>query len=400
MAKVASDKTYASRMAIAIGESKKVELPPRVFRGRLTGFLFDSDKCFVIPGALSGVKEIKRFYDEHPGLEVLITGHADKTGGAEHNLKLSEERAQALAAFLQDKVDDWMPWYGSGTPAVKRWGTREDQHMLTALGHYTGPIHGRFDDATKAAIKAFGAETLDDAGRKKLVDAYMKIDETTLPAGTKIVCHGCGESHPAGDDDDENRRVEVFFFEGPITPEPPSPCPSGGCSQYEEWKKHLVETIDLRVRRDLVAVTVSLRDLAAQLIKDAPYRMKAGDRSCHGRSKNGEARLLVPIDAERCLVEWGRKDDADLPEDGGTPTFQMELYMHYDLGSDEEQARMRLHNLGYVDSLPLDEALTEFQGDHDLEETGKLDEPTKQKLIEFHGTLAKPVDVREDDGGE
>jgi len=149
-----------------------------------------------------------------------------------------------------------------------------------------------------------------------------------------------------------------------------------------------------------VAVTVSLRNLAAQIIEGAPYRMSAGDRKAKGRAAKGQARLLAPLDAERCLVEWGRKDDADLPEDGGTPTFQMELYMHYDLGSDEEQARMRLHNLGYVDSLPLDEALTEFQGDHDLEETGKLDEPTKQKLIEFHGTLAKPVDVREDDGGE
>src|SRR5688500_15204889 len=99
-----SGKSYASQMTVTIGAAKQVELPPRVFRGRLTGFVFDTDKCFVLPGSLSGIKEIKRTYDEHPGLEVLITGHADHAGGDEHNRVLSEERAASLASYLLDKV--------------------------------------------------------------------------------------------------------------------------------------------------------------------------------------------------------------------------------------------------------------------------------------------------------
>jgi outer membrane protein OmpA-like peptidoglycan-associated protein len=393
-----SGESYAPRMTITIGSTKQVELPPRVFRGRLTGFLFDTDKCFVLPGSLSGIKEIKRFYDEHPGLEVLVTGHADKTGDDAHNLTLSEERAASLASFLEDKVDDWMPWYGSGKPAGKRWGIKEDQHMLAALGHYQGPIHGKDDAATRAAVAAIGGakdRPIDEATRRKLVEQYMKIDDTTLPAGTKIVTHGCGESHPLAGDDAANRRVEVFFFEGPIEPAPPAKCPSGGCSQYAKWKEALIEDFDLSVRRELSVVTVSLRDLAAQIIEGAPYRMSAGDQRKHGRAAKGQATLAAPLDAERCLVEWGRKDDPDLGESGGTPAFRLELYLHYDLGSDEEQAKMRLHNLGFPDSAPLADNLKKFQARHRLEATGSLDAATQQKLVDVHGTLATPVSLLE-----
>jgi hypothetical protein len=153
----------------------------------------------------------------------------------------------------------------------------------------------------------------------------------------------------------------------------------------------LVEDFDLRVRRELLAVTVALRDSAAQLIAKAPYRMKAGDRARHGRASQGEATLLVPLDAERCLVEWGRDDDPEIPAEGGEPAFCMELYLHYDLGSDEEQARMRLHNLGYIDTSPLDEATRLFQEDQGLEATRELDAATRQRLVEVHGTLAEPV---------
>jgi outer membrane protein OmpA-like peptidoglycan-associated protein len=381
-------------MTVAIGGSKQVELPPRVFRCRLAGFLFETNKCFVPPGSLSGVKEIRRFYDEHPGLKVLVTGHTDRTGSDADNLALSQERAASLASFLKDKVDDWMAWYGTEKPAGKRWGVREDQHMLTALGHYHGPIHGKDDKPTRAAVKAFGGPDgpIDRATRRKLVEKYMEIDETSLPEGTEVVTHGCGKSHLLDDaSDDQNRRVEVFFFEGEIEPAPPATCPSGGCSEYAEWKKHLVEDIDLSVRRDLFAVTVALRNYAAEIITDAPYRMTAGDRKKHGRAGNGQATLLVPLEAERCLVEWGRKEDRDLGAEGGEPTFRLELHLHYAHGSDEEQAKMRLHNLGFADSEPYGDNLKAFQSEHDLEPTGELDDATRQRLIDVHGTLAKPV---------
>jgi len=265
---------YESGIAIAIGSSKTLALAPRVFRGRLTGMLFDTDKAFLLPSAMPAIQEIKLFYDDHPGLHVLVSGHADRAGSADHNLTLSVERAEAIEAFLQDQVDKWTVWYGAAKPATKRWGIREDQHMLTALKdgagapYYAGPIHGRSDAATQAATKRFQTDNglgdsgrADDATRAKLVELYMATDDTTLPAGTPIQHHGCGEFHPIaptadGISEEENRRVEIFFFEGDVAPPPQARCPNGGCPEYPQWLELVVETIDVNVRPEFSFVIV------------------------------------------------------------------------------------------------------------------------------------------------
>jgi hypothetical protein len=397
-------------MAIQIGSPSQVELPARVFCGRLTGFLFDTSKCFVLPGAVSGMREVRLFYDDHPGLDVLVSGHADRAGAAADNRVLSTERAEAVEAFLLDQVERWMPWYQPSKPAAKRWGPVEDQHMLAHLGHYAGPISGRHDAATMDAIAAFrtveglSAGGADDAMRRKLVERYMRSPGTSLPAGTRVVHHGCGESHPVkrtadGVAEADNRRVEVFFFEGPVDPPPPATCPAGGCAAYPAWHKRVVETIDLHVRRELVAITVALRDRASALIARAPFRMRAGDCKKHGRASDGQATLHAPVTAERCVVEWGREADPEIADDGEAAAFRVELYLHYDLGSDEEQARMRLHNLGYLDANPLDQMLRAFQQESDLPETGELDDKTRGRLIDVHGKLATPVAALEHEHG-
>lgn len=251
---------------IPVGESRVV-LPPAVYRGRLTGLLFDTSKCFLLPGAMPGLWELTQLYREHPGLAVMVSGHADREGPASYNLTLSQERAEAIEAFLQDQVDRWTPWYGVDKPVAKRWGVREDQHMLSALGLYRGPVHGRGDPATKDAVACFrtasglGEGGLDEAMRAKLIERYMQIDGTTLPAGTKVHHHGCGEHHPdidtaAGVAEPENRRVEVFFFEGAIDPAPPASCPSGGCTQYPAWRKRAIEVVDVNVAPEVVFLLV------------------------------------------------------------------------------------------------------------------------------------------------
>jgi hypothetical protein len=92
-------------------------LPPRFVRLRLTGILFETDKT------------------------VLVTGQADRAGSDKHNLDLSVERAKAVASFLMDAVDDWLPWYQDGHTGA-RWGIREDQYMLSAVHDESGaPYH-------------------------------------------------------------------------------------------------------------------------------------------------------------------------------------------------------------------------------------------------------------------
>ena len=112
--------------------------------------------------------------------------------------------------------------------------------------------------------------------RRALVQKYMAADGTTLPDGTTIVVHGCGESHPSVATADsvalaENRRVELFFFRGPVTPPAVDPCPAGGCAEYPEWVRRTVRTIDVNSNPEVVVVIVDeiglpLRNARAQLV--------------------------------------------------------------------------------------------------------------------------------------
>jgi outer membrane protein OmpA-like peptidoglycan-associated protein/phage baseplate assembly protein gpV len=295
-------------VSIPVGVSQ-VSLPPAVYRGRMTGLLFETDKAFLLPSAIPGIRELKRLYDEHPGAEVMVSGHADREGPADYNLALSVERAEAIEAFLQDQVDAWVPWYGTAKPASKRWGVREDQHMLTALGHYTGPVHGRSDRATRDAVVRFrtdrglGDGGIDDATRRALVEQYMATDGTTLPAGTKIGHHGCGEYHPEvqtrdGVAEPENRRVEVFLFEGPVDPAPPGSCPSGGCTQYPEWRKRTIETIDVNIAHEL---TFTLIDELGLPLKKAKVKIKYPDGHTRDATTDDAGTFLARVKPEDSL---------------------------------------------------------------------------------------------------
>src|SRR5262245_3815977 len=93
-----------SRVTVSIGKSQTVEIPPRIFRARMTCMLFETDKTFLLPGVMKGIRALKSFYDEHPGAQVLVTGHTDTVAPADYNLGLSVERADSIAAYMQDQV--------------------------------------------------------------------------------------------------------------------------------------------------------------------------------------------------------------------------------------------------------------------------------------------------------
>lgn len=184
---------------------------------RLTGFLFDTDKSFLLPGAIEAMAAVRASYERYSGYDIEIVGHTDTTGGPGYNQTLSEERAKAMAAFLTDDADAWVTWYGDDKPEAKRWGDREDLLMLAALPDASS----RGDDEHPVSWyqRARGLpETgkADAAMRKQLIAEYMAADGTTLPEGVAIKTTGKGESEPlvdSGDGQDvpENRRVEVIF---------------------------------------------------------------------------------------------------------------------------------------------------------------------------------------------
>jgi hypothetical protein len=135
-------------------------------------------------------------------------------------------------------------------------------------------------------------------------------------------------------------------------------------------------------------IAVALRGRSAELLSDVPFRISAGGRSREGRCSDRLVELDVPGTPSRCLVEWGNAGDPDL---GTSPPFRLELYIDYAFGSDEEQARKRLHNIGYPDRYAFDVALSAFQRDHGLPVTGVLDDASRTALIEAHGTLGSTV---------
>src|SRR4051812_28686272 len=98
-------------IAVTIGQRASVKLPPRTLRARLTGMLFESAKTFLLPRAMKGIRQLVRFYHDHPGVKVLVNGHTDTQGPADYNRGLSMERADAIAHYLVDAVDEWLKWY-------------------------------------------------------------------------------------------------------------------------------------------------------------------------------------------------------------------------------------------------------------------------------------------------
>ena len=247
-------------VTVSIGRSQEVQIPPRTLRGRCTCLHFDTDKAFLLPMSIPGIRNLHRFYNKHPGLTVLVNGHTDLVGDAAYNRQLSDERAASVAAYLQNHVEDWLPWYFTPV-ASKRWSTTEDQHMLQTVTdangtpYHTGSVTGVHDPVTRDAMRRFqGDHGLDPDGqassatRRALIEQYMLLEGTTLPADATLVTHGCGKSHPVDATaaaDEGNRRVEIFLFDGSVDPAPTQPCPLAGCAQDPIWVEQTTEEVDL-----------------------------------------------------------------------------------------------------------------------------------------------------------
>ncbi|MGH1340307.1 MAG: peptidoglycan-binding protein [Nannocystales bacterium] len=249
-------------LSVPLNRASVIELPAQLFRVRLRGALFDTDKAFLLPGAMAGIRGLVHIYGKHPNMSLVVTGHADRVGAADYNLGLSDERAAAVAMYLRDDVDGWMRWY-AWRPYSKTWGLLEEQHMLGAipdpsrgLPYYLGPAHGQLDLATHAALKRFqAAHSLSETGmpntdtRRALIADYMGLDATSLPAEADVGLLGCGEHHNEIEtadhvDEQANRRVEVFLFDGgEVEPPVPDRCPDADCP-YLTWRDEMEHTID------------------------------------------------------------------------------------------------------------------------------------------------------------
>ena len=64
------------------------------------GILFDTDSDQIKPESAPVIKMVAKGLETNPALKLLIEGHTDAVGSAEHNLDLSKRRAEAVKAVL------------------------------------------------------------------------------------------------------------------------------------------------------------------------------------------------------------------------------------------------------------------------------------------------------------
>lgn len=67
------------------------------------GIYFDTGKSTIKPESAQAIGEIAKLLKADPGLKIFLVGHTDSQGGVESNLKLSQDRGEAvLQALVRD----------------------------------------------------------------------------------------------------------------------------------------------------------------------------------------------------------------------------------------------------------------------------------------------------------
>ena len=85
----------AEEMSKALAQTGKVDI---------YGILFDVDKTDIKPQSKPTLDEVAKLLKSDAALKLEVAGHTDNSGGADHNMKLSEGRA---AAVVQGLVKDY-----------------------------------------------------------------------------------------------------------------------------------------------------------------------------------------------------------------------------------------------------------------------------------------------------
>jgi outer membrane protein OmpA-like peptidoglycan-associated protein len=201
---------------------------------RAIGFAFDTDKSFVLPGALPGLAVIAAQCRAQTGGEVLVVGHTDRTGDTDANLGISLQRARRVVEYLRGDVDAWLLLFDASMPASIRWGAHEEGHMRAAI------------------VDSGEAMT-----RRELVQRYMQLGGP--PIATPLHAVGAGEGIVVDATDDgvssaANRRIEAFFFAGAIDPPAPDKFVAADTPEYATWIARASQRADVDAATGAVVI--------------------------------------------------------------------------------------------------------------------------------------------------
>jgi OOP family OmpA-OmpF porin len=79
------------------------------------GIYFDSGKSLIKPESAQAIAEIAKLLKSQPGLKLFVVGHTDNEGGVEGNIKLSQDRAEAVLKALVGE-------HGIAASRLRSWG--------------------------------------------------------------------------------------------------------------------------------------------------------------------------------------------------------------------------------------------------------------------------------------
>lgn len=65
------------------------------------GMVFAQESDELASASRDNLRRLAGSFEKYPNTRIMIVGHSDTQGGTDHNQSLSERRAQALAAFLE-----------------------------------------------------------------------------------------------------------------------------------------------------------------------------------------------------------------------------------------------------------------------------------------------------------
>lgn len=86
------EKDLAGAKIERVGEGIKVTFD--------SGLLFDVDKATLRPASQEQLSKMAGILNKYKDTNILLEGHTDSTGTAEHNLQLSQMRAEAVGNYL------------------------------------------------------------------------------------------------------------------------------------------------------------------------------------------------------------------------------------------------------------------------------------------------------------
>jgi len=95
---------------------------------------FENNSSEILPEMTGDLDKVVDFLVDHPNIRLIISGHTDGSGDPDANLKLSQERADAIKAYIIDKgkIDGERIdaiGYGNQKPIVQQENTESDKKI-------------------------------------------------------------------------------------------------------------------------------------------------------------------------------------------------------------------------------------------------------------------------------